>query len=221
MVKKTDKNKSWGQKRKIGRKRYKTILIVCEGQTEKLYFDSFVIRKDLKVEVIDKKGQTKLKLVNETSNLIKTLKKKEKYEEVWCVFDMDKKEGGKDFSDFDNAISKAKSNQIKVAYSNDCFELWFYLHYHYIDNEEERKFYFEKLGEKWGINYEKEGKKENFSQTIYEKLKDKQNKAIKNAKKLYDEEKNKDFRKTKKYHKQNPITTVFKLVKFLNKNLRP
>lgn len=39
----------------------KTILIVCEGQTEKLYFEAFPVLT-LNVEAIDLKGQSKLKL---------------------------------------------------------------------------------------------------------------------------------------------------------------
>ncbi len=57
----------------------------------------------------------------------------EKFDEVWCVFDMDVKKGENEFADFDNAIKKALFLHYKVAYSNDAFELWFYLHYNYTD----------------------------------------------------------------------------------------
>ena len=40
----------------------KTILIVGEGQTEKLYFESFPVLT-LTVEAVDLKGQSKLKLI--------------------------------------------------------------------------------------------------------------------------------------------------------------
>ena len=43
----------------------KTILIICEGQTEKLYFESFPVLT-LTVEAIDLKGESKLKLIEST-----------------------------------------------------------------------------------------------------------------------------------------------------------
>jgi hypothetical protein len=47
------------------------------------------------------------------------INKKEPYHEVWCVFDKDS------FlpQDFNGAIQLAKSNRIRVAYSNEAFEL--------------------------------------------------------------------------------------------------
>jgi hypothetical protein len=53
-IKNTDKGKPWNRKLKPGYYRIetipinKTILIVCEGQTEKLYFESFPIRDESK-----------------------------------------------------------------------------------------------------------------------------------------------------------------------------
>ena len=49
----------------------KTILIVGEGQTEKLYFESFPVLT-LTVEAIDLKGQSKLKLIESTTSIIET-----------------------------------------------------------------------------------------------------------------------------------------------------
>jgi len=47
----------------------KTILLVGEGQTEKLYFESFPVLT-LTEEVVDLKGQTKLKLIESTTSII-------------------------------------------------------------------------------------------------------------------------------------------------------
>ena len=127
---------------------------------------------------------------------------------------MDIKKGDKELSDFDNAIESGFSKGFFVAYSNDCFELWFYLHFHYTDQKNHRKFYYKKLGE----NYEKNKKKYNFCLKIYSLLKSDQNAsqydAIERAKKLHENQ------KKLTYHKQNPITLVYKLVEYLNDNIR-
>lgn len=58
--------KAWNKKAKPSNYRIetipinKTILIVCEGQTEKLYFESFPVL-GVKIKAIDLKGQAKLK----------------------------------------------------------------------------------------------------------------------------------------------------------------
>jgi len=191
--------------------------IVCEGQTEKLYFESFPVLS-LTVEAIDLGGQAKLKMIESTSAIINSSEKE--YDEVWCVFDMDIKKGKKEFADYDNAIEKAKIQkpEYKVAYSNDAFELWFYLHYAYTDQQNLRKFYYDELSKKWNINYVRDGKKYKFCLQIYEILQKDENssqeEAIKRAEKLYNNQQDLT------YHKQNPVTLVYKLVEFLNDNLR-
>ena len=216
-LKKGDTKAPWTKKNKLSKYKIetvntkKTILIVCEGQTEELYFKSFPVLT-LKVKPFGI-GQSKLKLVEWTKNKQEI----KKYDEVWCVFDLDiKPDEANCIPDFDNAIKQAKNYGYNVAYSNDAFELWFYLHYHYTDNENHRSFYYEKLSQFWDINYEKYCKKENFDN--YKQLKDdtkaSQKKAIQYAKKLYKRTKN--FQ----YHKQNPVTLVYKLVELLNANTK-
>jgi len=119
---------------------------------------------------------------------------------VWCVFDKDS------FSDeaFGNAINKAKAKGYKVAYSNEAFELWFLLHFHYYDMALGRDDYIVKLTEHIKRKYRKN------DLFMYEILLSRQEKAIKNAKKLLS-----------KYipvnpSNNNPSTTVFELVEYLN-----
>ena len=193
----------------------KTILIVSEGQTEKLYFKSFPVLT-LTVEAVDLEGQSKLKLIESTTSIIAN--SSTKYDEVWCVFDMDFKQGAKELSDFDNAISKGKSLGYNVAYSNDSFELWFYLHFNYTEQNHLRTFYYKFLGEQWNLNYEKDGKAYRFCQTIYSKLENDKNasqqNAIERAEKLFNKQSELPF------HKQNPISMVYELVNYLNDNKR-
>jgi hypothetical protein len=110
------------------------ILIVCEGRvTEAFYFDA--LRKELRATLIeievDDKGGVPLTLVNravakrqesqreagreEDENLL--------YDQVWCVFDID------EHPNLEVARRKAAANDIMIADSNPCFELWGVLHY--------------------------------------------------------------------------------------------
>lgn len=49
-------------------------------------------------------------------------------DQVWCIFDVDdfyKNSKGK----LIKAVENAKKNNIKIAYANECFELWILLHF--------------------------------------------------------------------------------------------
>lgn len=217
----TDKDKAWNRNAKPRGYRLdsiplnKIILIVCEGQTEKLYFESFPVL-GINIRAIDLGGQAKLKLVEATKAIIE--KGDNEYEEVWCVFDMDVRRGAEELADFDNSIESALSLAYKVAYSNDSFELWFYLHFNYTDTNNFRTFYYDHLSNKFGINYIKEGKSRSFCLNIYNLLQNvtgaSQEKAIERAKLLYANQKHLP------YSQQNPITKVYELVEELNRNLR-
>lgn len=221
-VKITDKNKAWNKKTQPSGYKIdtipikKTILIVCEGQTEELYFKSFKVLTEFKVETYNTKGQSKLKLVESTKDIIGSFDTK--FDEVWCVFDMDKKRCADEFADFDNAITRAINLGYKVAYSNDAFELWLYLHYNLSESQHLRSFYYAELGKRFGINYVKDGKKYAFCLKIYDILKNdkdsSQEKAIERARQLFEQQENLP------YHQQNPNTKVYELVEELNKNLR-
>jgi len=220
-IKVTDQNKAWNKKPEPSGYRIdtipinKTILIVCEGQTEKFYFESFPVL-GVKIKAIDLKGQSKLKLIESTKEIIDSTD--EEYNEVWCVFDMDVKRGADEFADFDNAINKAFELGYKATYSNDAFELWFYLHYNLINAQQLRTFYYNELGRRFGINYVKDGKKYNFCVQIYSILNNdansSQQNAIDRAKALFEEQKHLT------YHEQNPVTKVYELVETLNENIR-
>lgn len=220
-VKFTDKDKPWNKRTDPGSYRVesipinKTILIVCEGQTEKLYFESFPVL-GLKIKAVDLKGQAKLKLVESTKEIVEG--ETEEYNEVWCVFDMDVRGGANEFADFDNAIRMAISLGYKAGYSNDVFELWFYLHFNYTDAANRRAFYYAELSKFFGINYVKDGKRYEFCQKIYDRLLNDENssqaRAIDRAKSLFKKQEHLP------YSKQNPNTKVYELVEELNRNLR-
>lgn len=226
VIKKTDRNTPWAKrriaKRKVGVRLIKNpFLIFCEGEiTEKIYFESFPVTTETKIEVFGK-GKSKMALVDD---LIKYLNKNRKLkgqenfdvdEQIWCVFDMDfDKNTKKIYEDFDNAIRKANSSNIKVAYSNDSFELWFVLHHRHINSALTRKEYYKILSEILGFNYEKYGKSNDKAEKLYGTFFTTQKKAIDSSKKLYLEKRNLPP------HKQNPCTKVYELVNELNKCLK-
>ncbi|MBE9125551.1 MULTISPECIES: RloB family protein [unclassified Coleofasciculus] len=174
-------------------------LIVCEGEkTEPNYFKSFRVPKD----VVDIYG-----VGENTINLVKKaieLKEKDDYDQVWCVFDRDEFPA----ENFNAALTVARNNNIKVAYSNEAFELWYLLHFNYHDTAIPRKDYTKKLTEQLGHEYKKN------SETIYEELESKQQTAIKNAKKLLTQY------VPPNPESDNPSTTVHLLVEQLNRFIR-
>ncbi len=130
-IKKTDRNKDWN--RKIKKKSFfetsknrkeKTYLIICEGvNTEPNYFESFRLHT-INIESFGL-GMSKTSLIKSIHKIVQS-REKDKEQEVWCVFDMDVKydESITQKEDYNNAITLAQSYGYKVAYSNDCFELW-------------------------------------------------------------------------------------------------
>jgi len=176
------------------------------------YFKSFPVRT---ANVISYGlGSSKTKLVE----LAIDARKEDKEEEVWGVFDMDIQPDNAERikEDYENAIELALSKNIKVAYSNDAFELWFILHYQYFDNQWTRYEYYDKLSELWNCNYEKVGKNIAFAKTIYKRLEEDENadqtQAIGRANKLLENQKD------LKYAEKNPSTNVHNLVEELNKH---
>lgn len=222
-TKKTDLKKPWSRKpekkpfRVEEKPRDKLFLIICEGKnTESCYFQSFPVSKAY-VESYGL-GSSKTALVK---SVLEVLKNDEdaKRKEIWVVFDLDIKsdQSGQLREDYNRAIEIARSKKLKVAYSNDAFELWFLLHYQYFDSQITRHEYYEKLNELWGCNYEKVGKQLEFCMKIYPLLEEdtraSQSSAISNASKLLQDQTHLIF------SEQNPCTTVFELIEELNKYL--
>jgi len=102
-------------------------LIVCEGEkTEPNYFKSFPkkIGKFIYDIEFEGGGISTIKVVEKAIELRD--KSKQKYDRVWAVFDRDSFKA----NSFNSAILKARANNIKCAWSNEAFELWYLLHFH-------------------------------------------------------------------------------------------
>ena len=172
-------------------------LIVCEGEkTEPNYFDDLRVRGRIpgKVKGI---GESPVGVVKHAIKLMK----EHDYEQVWCVFDRD------DFSveSFNAALQLARNNGIRVAYSNEAFELWYVLHFNYHQSATARRLYVGMLNDLLGVPYEKD------RLDMYERLEIRQETAIRNAERLL---KNYD---PPDPARNNPSTTVHLLVQELNR----
>lgn len=181
----------------------KSILIVCEGEkTEPNYFRAF--RLSSAVVRVEGCGANTVSLVKKVIEIRKKAKADDEiFDQVWCVFDRD----SFPLQNFNEAIALARRENINVAYSNEAFELWYLLHFHYYNSAIKRVEYKKRLSELLNHPYKKN------SQSMYKELLYKQEAAVKNAARLL-----------KTYNppdpgRDNPSTTVYKLVEELNKYL--
>lgn len=225
-----------------------TFIIFCEDEvSEPIYFRYFET-SSIKVNSI---GGQKSKLDNvvraiyhcTTEDLIENVEgtpifKMDEGIQVWCVFDRDieettSREEGLGNISFNEAIEIAKRNGIKVAWSNDAFELWILLHFEEVDttnsNNKNRKTYYNKLTaifrslpspnedlikilSRSSFDYKEDMKhKNNFRNIVREEIVGKTYTAIERAKKL--EEYHNTFDNF--CHEKSPCTLVHHLVEEL------
>lgn len=133
------------KKRKVAtRDRIVRFLIVCEGErTEPNYFKELVRDKysEVRQEDILGEGRSTCALVRKTEEIKDLIEHQRqlKFDRVWVVFDKD------DFNDFNEAIALANKKGFMVAWSNEAFELWYLLHFIYLDAAVSRSDYITKL----------------------------------------------------------------------------
>ena len=134
-----------GRRPQAGRQVRKRFLIVCEGEkTEPNYFRSFPVAG----LVVEGPGMNTLSLVERTEQIAEThASNGVTYDEVWCVFDKD------DFGDdvFNSAIKRvaslngSRAEDWSSAWSNQSFELWYVLHFDYLQSDLHRSQYVDRL----------------------------------------------------------------------------
>lgn len=136
------------QKRKKDvRNKRKYYLIVCEGEaTEPNYFEG--LKQDLPKGVltahridIEGTGRNTQSLVDEALRLQKVYEQDygRSIDRLWVVFDRDSFSA----NDFNSAIQRCRNNkpEIGCAWSNEAFELWYLLHFHYYNHAMSRRDY--------------------------------------------------------------------------------
>ena len=212
------------KKRKERRKRSKeflepkinSFLIVTEGKcTEPNYFRGIqeLIKNKIggTIDIVEAPelniqgcGMATMRLVKKTNEIVKNAKII--YQNVWIVFDKD------DFEDFDNAIIEGEKKGYNIAWSNQSFEYWLYLHFSYSDTPLHRSDWQDKLNKLFKENNISNRKYEKNNKKLFEVLNSfgGPELAVKHAKKRM-----KKYTKDSKPSCYNPGTTVHKLVESL------
>ncbi len=191
------------------------ILIVCEGtKTEPNYFRDIIDTHrlntiTLQIEVTGT-GRNTLSLVDHA--LLLQEQSAMPYAEIWCVLDKD------DFApdQFDNAIARAKDHAfLRMAWSNEAFELWYLLHFQYLDTSptrgqgNAREYYIERLRELMGAQCHSSYAKNHPK--MYTLLgEQRRDQAIRFARRLQE-----NYAAGTPYHQCLPATMVYELVEKL------
>jgi hypothetical protein len=125
----------------------KRIASVCEGErTETDYFRYLLrewksrfkkVESYVSIEIVGPKAAGGSVPGNLIPHAVRILKETErtkamwdKASQIWCVFDVEA-EGRR--GNLLHSVAGAKRQGVRLAISNPCFELWFYLHFHYCE----------------------------------------------------------------------------------------
>lgn len=201
--------------------RANSFLIVTEGEkSEPLYLQGIVkqIKKSIGGNVklmevptfeIRGEGCSTCKLVEKTEEIVK--KAKVLYQNIWVVFDKD------DFQDFDEAIVEGTKKGYQLAWSNQSFEYWAYLHFFYSDSALHRDEWCKKLDAIFSERKLGGGKYQKNAHDLYEQLASSEGLviAIKHAKRRMSIFKGDQMRPSQ----FDPGTTMHLLMEDLNKFL--
>lgn len=209
-----NRSEPWDKRRTAGRRApglaRRKVLILCEDEKSScLYFKGFRLDPERVDIVAVGTGCNTDSLVQEAIERKRlAIEAKEPFNNIWCVFDRDsfpKK-------NFRRAFELAQTHRIHLAWSNEAFELWYLLHFHYHDTGMCRDQYAPRLKKLLGKPYQKNDPQ------MYDTLLPRQEEALRNARRL---EKHWNERGGCDPERDNPSTKVHELVSFLNEFLDP
>ena len=210
-LKKSDLGKDWMTKRRDAKKSIQPEyhLIVTEGiKTEPNYFNSIkkIINQNYRERIqIEVSGEG-----DNTVNLFEIAKgyaekNPNGYKHVWVVYDTD--DFPKENIDAVSVLCKENSNndrQYHAIWSNQCVELWYLLHFSFMQSDLHRKEYFPKLDE--SLQRINAGKYEKNREDMYYVLKPYMDDAIRNAKALS------EINRSKSPSESAPGTMIFEFI---------
>ena len=159
MAKKT-KRENWKKKRRqeyLEKREYR-YYIFCEGQqTEPMYFEGFkryieenpIYRDMVLIEIEPCQAET-MRVIAKAEEYVK--KNKIQKGQIWCVYDKDSFPAS-DFNGVSHRVeilNRENSDiQYHVAWSNECIEFWFILHFAYYTANNSRSEYIDFLNNKF------------------------------------------------------------------------
>lgn len=207
------------RQQKVQVERSETWLFVCEGtKTEPNYLNSLIEFANKisdqspiipKIEGVGRNTKSLVECVEDFYEYVDkffSLKKGIPYAKTFVLFDRDSFKANQ----FNSAINMAESRGYIPIWSNECFELWYILHYQFLDCDIGREAYFDKLKDLIGKEYDK-------ADDIFSLINspERMKKAIENAKKL-----EKCFKKGTTPYKRVPCTKMYLLIDEIQKQLR-
>ncbi len=181
----------------------KRIYVLCEGKTEEGYFESFRRRGlNLRLEVQTAKHTDPDSMLQSAKQIISKEELESGFDEMWCVFDLDVLATDEQWR---LIYSSASKHHVRLAYSNPCFELWYYLHFTYVSKKLDSRTVLSML-RTYLPDYEKN---KDVAKAIRQQL----SKAIANAKQLSEYHNQKKMER--RWTRRNPETAVHELVQRL------
>jgi hypothetical protein len=184
-------------------------LIVCEDKKSAAdYLRAFAVSPAYAEVTVEGGAGNTCSVVEKAVELRdKALSKKTPYAYVWCVFDRDSFPADR----FNKAFELARredNHNIRIIWANECFELWYLLHFEYHDTGIARHVLFDKLSEptRLGKKYDKSDK------GVFHLLKDRVETAKKYSKALLA-----SYGNTLNPEKDNPSTNIHELIIMLEK----
>lgn len=186
--------------------------IFCEGQnTEPHYFNTlarYVNQTIVEIVPIGAAGVPKtlaVQAAEKARGLRKEVRRKkansyERLDQVWAVFDRD------EHPNVPEALQICKTNEVRIGYSNPCFEIWLLLHY--CDyNSAEHRHKVQKDLEGQCPTYDRKHSKKVSIDNFLERVKEAEHRA----------ERQLDTRKREGDQHGNPSTTVHLLTRAIRK----
>ena len=199
----------------------RSFLIVCEGAvTEVRYFEAFPVRKDVRVAVRGE-GKSTLSLVEAAvEHATRAVKDDAPYDAVWVVYDHD--DFGADrfirAAEEIRLLNGARTETWRAAWSNEAFEVWYLLHFQFVDGQLHRTLVNRKLGELLQQHCGRASYRKNDPQ-LYDLLLPRQATALQHAERLAKKHAVAPYGGTPPAS-ANPCTQVYLLVDALNAEIR-
>lgn len=189
-----------------------SILIVCEGKTEKNYFQGLkaqIGQSPVRIDITTKPSRSSPAGLIRSATALKEAQdgfarrgnNQISYDQVWCVFDTEGR--GRSEKELEEAVAVARALKYRVAISNPCFEFWYLLHFKYTTASFQN---CAKVVSELKKHYKRYKKSDPaFSEKIFPNT----DVAIKNSKDIFRRHGSNDPLRC------NPSTTVYKLVEIL------